>query len=153
MRVARSSLTLPATVHEAETCWYDTALWPSWVEGLERVVAVEAPWPRAGGRVIWQSGPAGRGRVVETALEYVQLEGQMAEVQDDSIKGRQHVAFNPVDGGVEVVLTLEYELKRKSLLMPVVDVLFIRRAMTTSLATTLSRFGAELSTRTARAPY
>ena len=53
-----------------------------------------------------------------------------------------------VNGGakVAVTLSLSYELKRRSPLMTLVDLLFIRRAMTRSLEQTLSRFGAELET-------
>jgi hypothetical protein len=45
-----------------------------------------------------------------------------------------------------VTLSLSYELKRRSALIRLVDLLFIRRAMTRSLEQTLSRFGAELGT-------
>jgi hypothetical protein len=45
---------------------------------------------------------------------------------------------------VAVTLSLAYELKRRSPLMKLVDLLFIRRAMARSLEQTLSRFGAEL---------
>ena len=47
--------------------------------------------------------------------------------------------------GVEVTLTLSYEIARRSPLTPIVDVLFIKKAMTTSLTTTLSRFGTTLT--------
>ena len=42
--------------------------------------------------------------------------------------------------GVQVELTLSYRLQRRSPVTPVVDLLFIRRAMASSLETTLSRF-------------
>ena len=45
---------------------------------------------------------------------------------------------------MEITLQLEYELKDRSLLAWMADPLFIRRAMRTSLAGTLARFGAEL---------
>ena len=73
------------------------------------------------------------------------LEGQALEVTDSSIRGRQSVAFVPAAPGVEVTLTLEYELLRRSILTPVVDLLFIKRAMVASLAQTVSRFGVELA--------
>ena len=47
--------------------------------------------------------------------------------------------------GGEVALSLEYEIKHRSIFTPLIDLLFIRRAMTTSLSTTLARFGAELA--------
>jgi hypothetical protein len=144
MRTAYASQTFSGTVHEAEALWYDTDRWPHWVPGLERVEGVSGSWPGVGGQVRWRSGPAGRGSVVERVSSYEPLSEQTVEVQDDSIRGRQTVSFTPEEGEVAVALSLSYELKRRSLLMPLVDLLFIRRAMARSLEQTLARFGAEL---------
>jgi len=97
--------------------------------------------------VTWQSGPAGRGRVTERVTAYEPLEGQTLDVEDDAITGRQRVAFTPADEHVEVKLSLEYEIKKRSFFTPLIDLLFIRRAMAASLQATLGRFGAELSER------
>ena len=150
MRTVRVTQTLPGTVYEIEQRWYDTSRWAAWVEGLRRVVDVAGDWPGVGSSVTLDSGPAGRGHVVERVVAHEPLAGQTVAVDDASITGRQSVAFVPVDDGVEVALTLAYELKKRSLFTPVVDALFIRRAMTTSLATTLGRFCAEMGSR--RAP-
>ncbi len=144
MRLVQAQTAFQATVHEAEALWYDTSRWLAWVPGLERVEEVDAGWPAVGGRVRWQSVPAGRGRVLERVLEYEPLAGQTVEVEDDSIRGQQTVSFEPEDGRVAVVLSLAYQLKQRSLLMPVIDPLFIRGAMRRALEQMLSRFGAEL---------
>ncbi len=144
MRAVSAVQTFPGSVHEAERVWYDTGRWPSWVDGLDRVTDVGSRWPQLGATVTWQSGPAGRGRVVERVVAYEPLSGQTVEVQDDSIRGRQTVEFAPADETVEVTLTLEYEIKQRSLLTPLVDLLFIRRAFRASLDATLRRFGLEL---------
>ncbi len=117
------------------------------MDGLERIVSLSADWPRTGAAVAWESGPAGRGPVRERVIAYEPLRGQQLEVQDDSIRGRQSVAFAPADGGVEVALTLEYRITRRSVFMPVIDFLFVGRAMAASMSTTLDRFGAELANR------
>src|SRR5690349_21781902 len=127
----------PATVHQAEQCWYDTRGWPSWVDGLDRVQSTTGNWPGTGASVTWRSGPAGRGTVTERVSAHEPLAGQTVEVVDDSIIGRQIVAFTPVDKGVEVVLSLEYAISRSTPFTPVVDFLFIRRAMESSLRRTL----------------
>ena len=145
MRPVRAIQTFPTSVAEAERCWYDTDRWAAWVDGLDHVIAIAAPWPDAGGRVTWQSGPAGRGRVTERVVAYGPTDGQALDVADDEMTGRQTVAFRAVPDGVEVTLQLEYRLNRRSLFLPVVDVLFIRRQMTQSLARTLARFGARLA--------
>jgi hypothetical protein len=144
MRVAQALRTFEGSVHEAEAAWYETARWPSWVPGLERVEEVSGAWPRVGAQVRWQSVPAGRGQVSERVVEHEPLSGQTVEVEDDSIRGRQTVAFTPEDGKVAVAISLTYELKQRWLLTPVVDMFFIRRAMTRALEQTLERFGAEL---------
>jgi hypothetical protein len=145
MGSVETTFAFPGTVHEAETLWYDTSRWVAWVDGLETVVSVAGDWPRAGGTVVWQSGPAGRGRVTERVVAYEQLSGQTVAVEDDQISGRQSVAFTPVDGSVEIDFRLEYKIKKRSPLTPLVDLLFIRNAVRASLRATLTRFGLELA--------
>jgi Polyketide cyclase / dehydrase and lipid transport len=141
----RVTHSLDGSVHEAETCWYDVARWPDWVDGLTRVVAVEGDWPQPGAKVIWESGPAGRGRVTERVTAYEPLAGQTVEIEDDSIRGTQRVLFAPAEHGAQIELTLSYSIKRRSPLTPLVDVLFVRRPMTISLTKTLHRFGLALA--------
>jgi Polyketide cyclase / dehydrase and lipid transport len=145
MRTVNALQTVAGSVQEVERRWYDTSRWPSWVDGLEHIVELTGDWPAAGASVTWESGPAGRGRVVERVVEHQPLAGQTLEVSDASIRGRQTVAFAALDVGVEVALTLAYQLQRRSPLTAVVDALFIRRAMTASLSTTLGRFASELA--------
>ncbi len=103
-------------------------------------------WPAPGARVIWHSGPAGRGTVTERVVEHTPLEGQTVEVEDDSIRGSQRVSFTPAsDEEVDVALRLNYELKDRSLFAWMADPLFIRRAFKAALADTLARFGTELA--------
>ena len=144
MRVVTVVQVFPGTVHEAESVWYDTERWPSFVDGLARVERVGAGWPAAGAELTWRSVPAGRGHVTERVIGHEPLEGQTLEIEDDSITGKQWVSFIPDDGNVIVRLTLEYRLKGSSLFTPVVDLLFIRSAIRRSLESTLRRFGAEL---------
>ena len=59
------------------------------------------------------------------------------------IDGTQTVTFDPGDDDVRVTLTLEYEIKDQNLLTPVVDLLFVRRAMAESLRRTLRKFANE----------
>ena len=150
MRRVSAEDSFAASVVEAEALWYDTDRWPSWIDGLSRVSDLDGDWPRAGSTVTWESNPAGRGQVVEHVSRYEPRAGQTLAVEDDSIRGRQSVAFHELDGGVRVELALDYELKARSLVTPVVDALFIRRAMTSSLRSTLARFGVELANARAR---
>jgi len=85
--------------------------------------------------------------VRERVIGYGERVGQTLEVEDDSITGRQSVTFTPAGDRVEVELQLDYRIKKASILTPVVDFVFIRRAMSRSLAWTLERFGAEMAPR------
>jgi polyketide cyclase/dehydrase/lipid transport protein len=145
MRVVRVARRFPGSVHEAQKLWYDTSRWATWIDGLSHVAKVDGPWPESGAKVIWDSHPAGRGRVVERVVAYEALAGQSLEVEDKSIRGRQTIVFTPADSKVDVELTLEYEIKNRSILTPLIDLLFIRRAMISSLGGTLNRFGVELA--------
>ena len=118
MSAVSASVVLPASVHDAESLWYDTDLWPGWVDGLQDVLAVQGEWPQSGAVVVWVSGPAGRGQVTERVLSYEQLHGQTLEVDDDAVHGVQMVSFTPLDDGVEVNLRLEYRIKKRSLVTP-----------------------------------
>ncbi len=151
MRRVSAEQTYPCSVHEAEEVWYDTSRWVGWVDGLASVTSVGEQWPASGAELWWQSGPAGRGRVSERVVAYEPLVGQTTEVSDETIEGRQSVSFMPDDGSVTIELSLEYGLKRRSLITSLVDFLFISRAFTTSLRSTLERFGVELEARRARA--
>ena len=142
---ARVLHTFAGSVQQAQACWYDTTRWPAWVDGLGQVLRVDGDWPRVGSSVTWESGPAGRGRVTEQVIAYDPAHGQTVEVDDASIGGVQSVWFAPATDGVQVGLSLEYRLKQRSLVSPVVDLLFIQRAMATSLGSTVARFGTELT--------
>jgi hypothetical protein len=150
MATVEASIGVGGTVHEAEQLWYDTGTWERWVDGLERVLSVDGEWPALGASVNWRSVPAGRGQVTERVVAYEPLGGQTVAVEDDTIEGRQSVVFTPVDDGAEIVLSLEYRIRKRSIITPIVDALFVRNAWRTSLRSTLTRFASELEART---PY
>jgi hypothetical protein len=144
-----AAITLPGVrIADAEALWYDLSRWPAFVEGFKHVVRVEGDWPAAGSVLVWESVPDGRGRVTEAVSSHSQREGQVADVEDPRIVGRQTVAFAAAgtadEPEVRMSLTLEYELRDGGLLSPVTDLLFIRRAQSDALRRTLLRFAREL---------
>ncbi len=134
-----------ASVHEAETCWCDVGRWPEWVDGLDRVVSVDEGWPQDGSQVVWESGPAGRGRVSERVLAHEPLTAITVRVEDETMVGTQRVDFEPAGNGVRVEVTLEYRIKRRNPVTWVVESVFVRRPMVGSLTRTLERFGGVLA--------
>lgn len=134
-----------ATADEAARLWFDLARWPAFVDGFASVARREDDWPLAGGRLVWDSGRAGRGRVVERVREFDPAAGQVVEVEDPALVGVQRVRFQPREGGCEIALELDYRLKRAGLAGALTDVLFVRRAVGDALRRTLQRFAIELA--------
>jgi len=148
----RATATVPGRVVEAEELWYDPHRWAAWIDGFGHVAKLEGEWPHEGARLLWDSRPNGRGRVDERVTRYEPRTGQTLTVEDQRLTGTQQVAFEPEGDEVRVSLTLEYKLKERSLLTPIVDIVFIRRAIQASLQRTLARFGHERRAELARSP-
>jgi hypothetical protein len=139
----RATTTVPGRVVDAEELWYDPHRWAAWIDGFGHVAKLEGDWPHAGARLLWDSRPQGRGRVSERVTEYEARAGQTLAVEDARLEGTQQVAFEPHGDEVLVNLTLEYTLKQRSVITPLLDLVFIRRALRDSLQRTLERFGHE----------
>jgi hypothetical protein len=145
MGKARAQIDLPVQVSAAEALWYDTSRWPVFVDGFGHVVKLEGDWPREGARLVWDSVPAGRGRVVELVTSYEVRIGQTVQVEDERITGTQIVTFAPLgDGQCRMAIELSWKHKFPNVMTPLVDVLFVRRAFADALRRTLSRFGREV---------
>jgi hypothetical protein len=140
---AKASISVPGRAAEAEALWYDPHRWQAWIDGFGHVVSLSDDWPARGAELVWDSPPGGRGRVVERVVAYEMRTGQTLEVEDATMTGRQKVVFKPGPESVEVTLSLEYRIKDRTPMTPVVDVLFVRRAMSDALRRTVTRFANE----------
>ncbi len=140
---ATASITVPGRAADAEALWYDPHRWPAWIDGFGHVVSLDAGWPDRGAELVWESPPGGRGRVSERVVSYEMRTGQTLEVEDATMTGRQTVKFDPGPDSVEITLSLEYQIKDHTPFTPVVDLLFVRRAMTDALRRTVTRFANE----------
>jgi uncharacterized membrane protein len=133
-------------ISEAEALWYDPVRWPAFVEGLAHIAKREGDWPKQDARIVWDSVRDGRGRVVERVRRYEPRTSQTVEVEDPKLRGVQTVTF---EGKTDpprtaVNLELDYKLKGATFGGPIVDMLFVRRALGDSLRKTLMRFRREL---------
>ncbi|HEX8204510.1 MAG TPA: SRPBCC family protein [Solirubrobacteraceae bacterium] len=145
MAKARAEIVVPGQISDAERLWYDLSRWPSFVEGFAHVTKRDGDWPKVGARIVWNSVPAGRGMVAEKVIAYEVRVAQTVEVEDPRMSGTQTIAFAPAeDAHCKVTLELDYKLKEGGPLAPVVDALFVRRALRDALRRTLSRFAREL---------
>ena len=142
MRIARAEGQVPLTPEAALRLWTDVSRWPSFVEGFGGLLELDPGWPAEGSRAIWESVPAGRGRVTEKAAE--SDPGRFATlVFEDRLAGLQTFRALESETGARVELSLEYTLTRYGPLGAVADAIFIRRALRDSLRRTLTRFGVE----------
>lgn len=145
VRAARSVVLVP---DEAKALWLDVRRWATFIEGFGHAVKRDDAWPAEGSTLVWESLPGGRGRVTEKVVSHGESE-LSTRLLEEALSGVQSVAFHPNDeGGTVVELSLEYDLNPTSVwrsgpLGKVVNLLFIRRAMTDSLARTLRRFATE----------
>jgi hypothetical protein len=139
----KAEVTVKALASAAEELWYDTARWPTFVDGFAHVEKVEGDWPHVGGRVLWDAKHDGRGRVDERVVAHEARTGQTLAVEDAKLTGTQRVEFHPTDDGCRIVLTLSYTLKMDPPTRQVID-FFARRPLRDSLRRTLTRFQQEL---------
>jgi hypothetical protein len=142
MAVVRESVRVPIAAAAAQQLWTDTSRWPTFVDGFARVLQKADDWPAPGSKVVWESGPAGRGRVTERIRESTAT-SITSEVFEDQLTGVQTITFEPEGEGAFVEIALDYDLQKGGPLRKLTDVLFIRRAVADSLARTLRRFSTE----------
>jgi hypothetical protein len=143
-RAAARQLLPGASVADAQGLWLDLARWPAFIDGFATVARCEGEWPQPGTRIVWDSLRNGRGRVVEHVVELRDGETQLVRVEDPTLTGTQRVRFSAYDGGCEIALELEYELKTAGLTGRVTDLFFVRRSLSDALRRTLRRFAVEL---------
>ncbi len=127
----------------AAELWRDVRRWPGFVEGMQRLEEQGSDWPAEGSKVVWVSGPGGRGRVTEKVASSEPARF-CTRVFEDRLSGTQTASFQVREGGGSVLrLSLEYDLVGDGPLKGVTDLLFIRRALRDSLRRTARRFAVE----------
>ena len=142
MRTASAEVDVALSAEAALALWTDRGRWPSFVEGFARMIESDSAWPAPDARVVWESVPAGRGRVTEKVIES-SGDRFATLVFEDRLAGKQTFIVAPGASGAVAGLSLEYTLTKYGPLGPVADALFIRRAIRDSLRRTLSRFAVE----------
>jgi uncharacterized membrane protein len=144
MGAARDAITIPLAPEAAFDLWTDLTRWATFVDGFGHVERVDESWPAEGAKLVWRSGPAGRGVVTERVVASEPGARLVTQVFEERMRGAQVVSFEPVDeGSTRMDLELEYTLARGGPLAGLTDLLFIRRAVTDALRRTLRRFSLE----------
>jgi Polyketide cyclase / dehydrase and lipid transport len=144
----RAARTVVLPPDRAEQLWLDVSRWATFIEGFGHPIERDESWPAEGSKLVWESLPGGRGRVTERVISRT-ADHLTTRLNEESLYGLQTVTFHEGDdGGTIIELSLEYELNpttiwRQGPLGKLVNLLFIRRAMTDSLIRTLRRFATE----------
>jgi hypothetical protein len=142
MRTARAEAQVVLAPEAALALWTDLSRWPSFVEGFGHLLQNDPRWPAREARVLWESVPAGRGRVTEKVVESTG-DRIATMIFEERLAGRQTFRVAPSESGAAVELSLEYTLTKYGPLGPLADALFIRHAIGDSLRRTLFRFAVE----------
>ena len=146
MRTIVARRVLPgASVAQAEALWLDLARWAGFVDGFASVGRLEGDWPQPGARLVWDSRPGGRGRVVELVTGRDPGASHRVRVEDPQLHGEQTARFAALGSSCELTLELAYELKRPGVGGALTDIFFVRHALRESLRRTLDRFAIELA--------
>jgi Polyketide cyclase / dehydrase and lipid transport len=143
VRTARAQADLVLTPEAALRLWTDLERWPSFVEGFARVLDRSPDWPDGNARVVWESTPAGRGRVTEKVAQGQGPDRFVTHVYEERLAGTQIFRVVESEAGSRAELSLEYKLTKYGPLSAVADAIFIRRAIRDSLRRTLFRFSVE----------
>jgi hypothetical protein len=142
VRTARAQAIVPLSPRAALELWSDPRRWTSFVEGFARVLERSQEWPAKGAKLVWESGPGGRGRVTERVSERG-ADRFATQVFEDALVGTQRLTAIESPGGTRVLLELEYTLVKYGPLAGVADAIFIRRALRDALTRTLRAFSVE----------
>jgi hypothetical protein len=143
VRVARAQADVALTPEAALRLWADVDRWSTFVEGFARTLERSAEWPAAGSRVVWESTPAGRGRVTEKVLDAEGPDRFVTRVFEERLSGTQTFRVVESEAGSRAELALEYALTKYGPLAAVADAIFVRRAVRDMLRRTLRRFSVE----------
>ena len=144
MGTAREAATVQLPADRAFDLWTDLSRWPTFIDGFAHVERADDSWPGEGAKLVWRSGPAGRGVVTERVVASEPGERFVTQVFEERLRGAQAVLFQPVDEqSTRVDMELDYTLTSGGPLSGITDLLFIRRAQTDAIRRTLRRFATE----------
>lgn len=130
-------LLIPAPLADVWDLYFERRTWPMWVDQLRTVESVSDGYPEAGGKLVWKSGPAGRGRVEENVLEHEHRRLHRIGFKDESSEGEQTTIFSMKGQGTLVHIDFVYGLLQAGPLGPITDRLFVRSQMRRMLARSL----------------
>src|SRR5947209_12121674 len=95
MAVARRTTVVDLAPAAEFELWSDTRRWATFVDGFGHVERVDGEWPREGAKLVWNSTPAGRGRVTERVVGSQPPALLRTQFFEERMNGTQTVEFQP----------------------------------------------------------
>ena len=138
-----AKLLIPASLAEVWDIYFEPRSWQSWVDEFHAVDSISDGYPEIGGKLVWHSGAAGRGQVVETVLDHETRRLHRIRFADPHAEGEQLTTFEIAGEGTKVGVELVYGLMAPGVFGPITDRLFIRSQMRAMLMRSLSGLRAE----------
>lgn len=149
MSEVSAAVEIPVAVADVWGLYFDPDRWRSWVDQFDHTVTSDG-YPDVGGTLVWQSNPAGRGRVAERVLAHEERRLHVVSFEDPSTTGTLEVRFEMAATGsggdgrnTRVEQKLDYKLSNGGPLNAVTDRLFIRSQMRGSLERSLVELKSE----------
>lgn len=140
------SVLVGASLKQAWDFYFEPAGWINWVDGFGRVESAVG-YPELDGRLVWESVPAGRGRVSERVLAHEPRTLHRIAFEDPESRGELTTRFAVEGEGTRVTLELDYALASGGPIAWVTDRVFVRGQMRASLRRTLARYRLEVEDR------
>ena len=136
-----AEIEIPVPLADLWDLYFDRERWPDWVDGFARTTTIDG-YPGEGGKLAWESTPAGRGSVRERVLEHDPRRLHRIAYLDPESEGELETRFEIVPSGDSARMTrvsqrLSYRLVEAGPFAMITDLLFIRGQMRGSLQRSL----------------
>jgi uncharacterized protein YndB with AHSA1/START domain len=139
---ASEEVEVKADLAEVWDLYFDPQRWRSWVDEFRGVDSSEG-YPETGGKLLWHTGPNGRGQVTEEVLEHEPRRLHKIRFSDPESEGELTTTFEISGEGAKVKQDLVYGLFKPGVLGPITDRFFIRPQIQISMRRSLERLKVE----------
>jgi carbon monoxide dehydrogenase subunit G len=140
MAIVQRNVQIKVSPRETMALLSDASRWPEWYPGMTEI-DVTAPFPEAGGKVVFKVKSAGSSMsITETVLDYQPGELQLLQM-DGMLSGRARWELAPEGDGTRLTTTFDYALPG-GVFGRIADALIVKRMNAKSLEQGLNNFKA-----------
>ncbi len=140
MAIVERSIQIKASPQATMSLLSEASRWPEWYPGMSEV-DVTAPFPEAGGKVVFKVKSAGISMsITETVLDYQPGKLQLLQM-DGMLSGRARWELTPEGDGTRLTTTFDYALPG-GVFGKIADALIVKRINAKSLEEALHSFKA-----------